>query len=70
MTKNNRERQAEFKQRMREAGKKQITVWVTQAQEKLIRALLDESSSQASEVVAAPECDEGSAPKENDSDNQ
>ena len=41
MVKNNRERQAEFKQRMRDAGKKQITVWVTPVQEQAIRALLE-----------------------------
>ncbi len=45
MTKNNRERQAEFKRRMREAGKKQITVWVTPAQEQKIRTLLDQKEA-------------------------
>lgn len=40
MSKNNRERQAEFKQRMRDAGKKQITIWVTAEQEKTIRTIL------------------------------
>lgn len=40
MSKNNRERQAEFKQRMRDAGKKQITIWVTAKQEKTIRTIL------------------------------
>lgn len=40
MSKNNRERQAEFKQRMRDSGRKQITVWVTAAQEAYIRDYL------------------------------
>ena len=45
MTKNNRERQAEFKRRMRDAGKKQITVWVTPAQEEAIRTLLNQEEA-------------------------
>lgn len=45
MTKNNRERQAEFKRRMRDAGKKQITVWVTPAQEETIRTLLNQEEA-------------------------
>lgn len=45
MTKNNRERQAEFKRRMRDAGKKQITVWVTPAQEGVIRTLLNQEEA-------------------------
>jgi hypothetical protein len=45
VTKNNRERQAEFKRRMRDAGKKQITVWVTPAQEETIRTLLNQEEA-------------------------
>ena len=45
MTKNNRERQADFKRRMRDAGKKQITVWVTPAQEETIRTLLNQEEA-------------------------
>jgi hypothetical protein len=45
VTKNNRERQAEFKRRMRGAGKKQITVWVTPAQEGTIRSLLNQEEA-------------------------
>ena len=45
MTKNNRERQADFKRRMRDTGKKQITVWVTPAQEGAIRTLLNQEEA-------------------------
>jgi len=56
VTKNNRQRQAEFKQRMRDAGKKQITLWVTQEQEEVIRTLLsqDEARPKATDQELAP----------------
>ena len=44
----NRTRQAAFKSRMREAGKQQLTVWVTPAQANQIKALL------ATEMDAVP----------------
>jgi hypothetical protein len=40
MAKSNRERQAEFKERMRVEGKQQLTVWVTPKQAKVIKDFL------------------------------
>jgi hypothetical protein len=45
MSTNNKERQAAFKQRMRLAGKKQITIWVTPEEEQLVRGLLNKEGS-------------------------
>ena len=40
MTKSNRVRQAEFKERMRAEGKQQLTIWVTPKQTKVIKQFL------------------------------
>jgi hypothetical protein len=45
MSTNNKDRQAAFKQRMRLAGKKQITIWVTPKEEQLVRGLLNKDGS-------------------------
>ena len=45
MPANNKTRQAAFKQRMRLAGKKQITIWVTPEEEQSVRGLLGKDVS-------------------------
>ena len=45
MVANNKTRQAAFKQRMRLAGKKQITIWVTPEEEQSVLALLGKGVS-------------------------
>lgn len=52
MSENNRTRQAAFKQRMRLAGKKQITIWVTPEEEQSVRILLGKDVSP--EVAETP----------------
>ena len=55
MSVDNKSRQAAFKQRMRDAGKKAITIWVTPEQEQAVRALLTPSEAgEGAALIKAP----------------
>lgn len=59
MSIDNKSRQAAFRQRMRLAGKKPITLWVSVEEERAIRAILDKSAvDQANLKVPAANVDE------------
>jgi len=54
MSIDNKTRQAAFRQRMRLAGKKPITLWVSPEEEQAIRAILNRSADRDEETDAPP----------------
>lgn len=50
----NKSRQAAFRQRMRLAGKKAITLWVSPEEEREIRAILSRNADSEEETNASP----------------
>lgn len=54
MSIDNKSRQAAFRQRMRLAGKKAITLWVSPEEEREIRAILSRNADSEEETNAAP----------------
>ncbi|MDZ4253393.1 MAG: hypothetical protein U1A72_12570 [Sulfuritalea sp.] len=54
MSIDNKTRQAAFRQRMRLAGKKSITLWVSPEEEQAIRAILNRSADSDEETDPPP----------------